>query len=294
MFTPFLRKSTPKNAAGEDFFLLTWDSCRYDAYLAALTPILDAITPARAAYAMATYTLPAHIAMFNGFLPHSFRPEPFYNRYVQQLWRISHRNVHVRPLMSFPLGTPNIVAGLQTQGYFTVGFAAMDWFHDAKILQQGFTHFDVTGTGARRQHKTLFKQLDAHPDQPCFAFINYGESHSPFTYEGLPQPSAEASYSRTRLLDQKGVRTADWTFDQHHFDMQKAAIGFLDSVTGELLAYIKKRNRPTTVIICGDHGECFGEEGLFGHGFYHPKVMEVPLLIFRLNAPPHPSPAAPA
>jgi len=72
--------------------------------------------------------------------------------------------------------------------------------------------------------------------------------------------------------------------------MQKAAAGFLDTVTGELIDYLKKRNRPTTLIICGDHGECFGEEGLFGHAFYHEKVMEVPLLIFRINAPPHEPP----
>ena len=74
--------------------------------------------------------------------------------------------------------------------------------------------------------------------------------------------------------------------------MQVRAAGFLDKMTGELLAYIRRRGRPATVVICGDHGECFGEQGLYGHAFYHEKVMEVPLLIFRLNAPPHDAPAA--
>jgi hypothetical protein len=51
----------------EDFLLVTWDSCRYDVYTAAHTPVLDRYGPAQRAWAMATYTLPAHQAMFNGF-----------------------------------------------------------------------------------------------------------------------------------------------------------------------------------------------------------------------------------
>jgi hypothetical protein len=95
---PFVRDRHEALQAGEDFFLLTWDSCRYDSFLKAKTPVLSAITTPRKAYTMATYTLPAHVAFFNGFLPHSFDPEPFYNRYVQQLWRICHRNVKIKPL----------------------------------------------------------------------------------------------------------------------------------------------------------------------------------------------------
>jgi arylsulfatase A-like enzyme len=69
---------------------------------------------------------------------------------------------------------------------------------------------------------------------------------------------------------------------------------FLDARTGELLDLFRARGRPTTVVVCSDHGECLGEEGLYGHAFYHEKVMEVPLLIFRLNARPHPAPGATA
>jgi hypothetical protein len=44
-------------ADDEDFLLVTWDSCRYDAYGAARAPALDACAAARSAWAMATYTL---------------------------------------------------------------------------------------------------------------------------------------------------------------------------------------------------------------------------------------------
>ncbi len=57
-----------------------------------------------------------------------------------------------------------------------------------------------------------------------------------------------------------------------------------------LLECFLTRGRPTTVVVTADHGECLGEEGLYGHAFHHEKVMEVPLLIFRLNAAPHAPP----
>jgi hypothetical protein len=38
-----------------------------------------------------------------------------------------------------------------------------------------------------------------------------------------------------------------------------------------------------TVIICADHGDCWGEDGLWEHGVSHEKTLEVPLL-FRLVA----------
>jgi arylsulfatase A-like enzyme len=52
---------------------------------------------------------------------------------------------------------------------------------------------------------------------------------------------------------------------------------------GDLLDTVDSVGRPTLVVICGDHGECFGEDEHWGHGFYHPKVMEVPMIIHFMN-----------
>ena len=30
-----------------------------------------------------------------------------------------------------------------------------------------------------------------------------------------------------------------------------------------------------------DHGECFGEQGFYGHGFYHPTLFEASIVIFN-------------
>ncbi|HEY8503748.1 MAG TPA: sulfatase-like hydrolase/transferase [Gemmataceae bacterium] len=277
----------------EDFLLITWDSCRYDAYQQARTPVLDAHATARPAWAMATYTLPAHVAMFQGFLPHVAAPEPLYNRFCQQLWRISHRNLLVKPLVTFPKETRSIADGLRARGYLTAGSAALDWFRDAPVLREGFEHFSVPGTMARLQNEELIRLVEREArDRPCFVFVNYGETHSPFRHEGMPKTGSgvDERFRRRHLYNQAGVFQEKWTFDEEAFRRQVACAEYLDARTGELLELFRRRGRPTTVVICGDHGECFGENGLWGHAFYHEKVMQVPMLIFRLNAPPHPAP----
>lgn len=274
----------------EDFLLVTWDSCRYDAYCEARTPALGRFGQARRAWAMGTFTLPSHLAMFHGFLPHVFAPEPLYNRHRRQLWRISHRNVHATPLVTFSLGAGNIVSGFRKRGYFTVGVAAMDWFRDAAELRTGFAQFSVTGIAARKQNDLIIRLIErkaAH--RPCFAFVNYGETHSPFRHEGMPDgdPGVDERFSLGRLFNQPGLLEKDWQFDTESYQRQVACASYLDARTGELIDFFCARGRPTTVVVCSDHGECFGENGLYGHAFYHERVMEVPLLIFRLNAPPH-------
>ena len=272
----------------EDFLLVTWDSCRYDAYLKARTPALDAHALPRRAWAMATYTLPAHVALFQGFLPNADTPEPFYNRFRRQLWRIAHRNLHQPPLVTFPKGTSSIPEGFRRRGYFTAATAAMDWFRDAAVLRDGFEWFRVPGTGARRQNEELIAAVERRAkDRPVFAFVNYGETHSPFRHEGMPGAKTEVDerFRRRRLYNQSGVASEDWAFDEEAFQRQVACAEYLDARTAELVEAFERRGRPVTVVVCADHGECFGENGLWGHALYHEKVMEVPLMIFRVNAP---------
>ncbi|HXG08467.1 MAG TPA: sulfatase-like hydrolase/transferase, partial [Gemmataceae bacterium] len=177
--------------------------------------------------------------------------------------------------------------------FFTAGSAAMEWFRDAPVLREGFEHFEYTGTAARQQNEALIRLVERQAGRrPCFLFVNYGETHSPFRYEGMPptDPAVDRRFSKRRLFNQSGLRKDDWTFDEEGFARQVACAEYLDARTGELIDLMRRRGRPTTVVVCGDHGECFGEHGMYGHGFHHEKVMEVPMLIFRLNAPPHPPP----
>ena len=40
-----------------------------------------------------------------------------------------------------------------------------------------------------------------------------------------------------------------------------------------------------SILLCSDHGDCWGEDGLWEHGIHHEMVLTVPMII-RLNSKP--------
>jgi hypothetical protein len=260
--------------------LLTYDSCRFDTLLAADTPVLDSFVQPLAAQAPGNFTFPAHQAMFVGQLPLVSEDIPYYNRFRKQL--IGLANVgEVRVVADARIrvsSTWNVITGLSTAGYNTLGAGAMNWFRQHS-LTEGFDDFLFTGTDARGQIDFVLSKVD--PGRPYFAFINFGETHAPFGYEGK---SGRCS------LDVR-ARAMTWPPRQHGpvgraseaFGHQVEAAEFLDRQLPRLFSGLPG---DTVVIVCADHGECFGEDGCWGHGFNHPKVLEVPLAIFRLDGSP--------
>lgn len=237
-------------------------------------PYLNSICPARRAYAQATFTYAAHMAMFQGILPHVAERIPFYNRYEKQLIRIANRATTAPSLVSFDSGTVNIVAGFSQRGYYTLGLGAMEWFRHPHLTEP-FEEFHMTGIHASKQVDILLDRVER--DQPYFALLNLGETHDPYRFS-TDHRIPHSMTSRRRQYD-----FPQQQFDEEGWNSQIGCCEYLDSKLAELLTCLREFERPTIAIVCGDHGECFGEEGLFGHGFYHPKVMEVPLAIFELN-----------
>lgn len=277
---PFAKR--PSTASGssdtpaESFLFVTYDSCRYDAYIEAQTPVLDRHVEVRKAFSQATYTYASHASMFQGILPHVFTEEPYYNRFVLQMWRISHRKA-VKARVTFD-GAKSIVDGFNKKGYFTCATAAMAWFRNNPQLREFWQSYEWTGIDAQRQVNWTKQQLRNHPNEPFFAFINFGETHSPYKFAG------QAGLEGDAPARQKGGVKKESFFDEETWRMQVRCVEFLDERMGELLDFFQESKRDVTVVMCGDHGDCFGEDGLYGHGFYHPKVMEVPMGIFDFKA----------
>ena len=225
--------------------------------------------------------------MFQGMLPHVFCDEPFYNRGIRQMWRMRDKPGKKPALIEFPLETGSIIGGFVDAGYHVTGTAAMAWFRNPKPLRQQFPRFEFTGIDAKRQIDFILSEWKSRGEKPFFGFINFGEGHGPYIHEGMP--GAEGVKGKTgtadfRLRPHVGKRRSDqWKFDEELWLRQVECISYLDARIGNLLDGIGKDRQPITIALCSDHGECFGEEGLYGHGFYHPKIMEVPLLIFRMN-----------
>ena len=259
----------------ENFLLITWDSCRWDSVAHAVTSTLDEIGGVRVAQAHGTFTYPAHMAIYQGILPHSDASLPYYNRYVRQLVKIARPGAAPGgSLIEFPSGTVDIIRGFSDAGYVTFGWGAVGWFRH-KLLQEPFDRFAFTGTHASRQ-VAEFARSTADLSRPFFALINFGETHYPYEYSerGIEIP-----------LLSPARRPIGWAgeIDRQGLFAQRRCCEYLDGKLGEILAHLQSLSRPTILVLTADHGECFGEDGLVGHGFYHPKVMEVPLLIAEVD-----------
>lgn len=262
------------NTISPNILFVTLDSCRWDSYERAAMPVLNSICPARRAYAQATFTYAAHMAMFQGILPHVPERLPFYNRYERQLIRIANRATAVPSVVSFDSGTVNIVTGFRQRGYYTLGLGAMEWFRHPHLAEP-FEEFHMTGIHASKQVDILLDRVK--PDQPFFALLNFGETHDPYKFSADDRiPHSMTAHTREHDFLQG-------QFDEEGWSSQIRCCEYLDTQLAALLTCLREFERPTITVVCGDHGECFGEDGLFGHGFYHPKVMEVPLAIFELN-----------
>ena len=161
--------------------------------------------------------------------------------------------------------------------------------------------------GSRKTAATINRDalawIDAQPqDQPFFAFLNYYDAHGPYetpagTIRQFAQPGATEAADAARVHEFEGMAKAPNPADPEatgHVQAVGAAasrimvdhyddcIATLDAEIGRLLATLEARGtlRNTLVIITSDHGEHFGDRGLFGHGnsLYHP-LIDVPLIV---------------
>ena len=263
-----------------NFLLLTYDSCRYDVLVAARTPVLDSFAPIVRADAPATFTYASHQAFFVGMLPNAVENLPYYNRFRRQLIGLAGvgEGQVVKDAFRQVRSSWNVVQGLRDEGYQAVGAGAVSWFQQ-ESLTSAFERFLFTGTDADRQIDYLLTEID--PARRFFGFINFGETHAPYVFKG--QPVRCAVDVRARRMRWPPLTSGSSGFSREAFDCQVAAAEFLDSRLPRLLDALPG---DTVVILTADHGECFGEDGYWGHGVNHPKVFEVPLSIFRVDRQP--------
>ncbi len=261
-----------------NLLLVTYDSCRYDVLLDARTPILDSFGEVLPAQAPGNFTYPSHQAMFAGILPNADSPRPFYNRFCRQLLGlvgVGELQVSSGAMLGVS-STWNAVDGLGRAGYKTVGAGAMNWFRQ-ESLTSCFQSFRFTGTAADEQ--IGFVLGETRGAAPFFAFINFGETHAPFSFAGKTEPCPVDVRARVMSWPPQ-LAPGPVGRDNPAYSHQVAAAEFLDTRLPRLFAGLPA---DTVVVLCADHGECFGEDGYWGHGINHPKVLEVPLAIFRLD-----------
>lgn len=100
---------------------------------------------------------------------------------------------------------------------------------------------------------------------PSFVFVNVGETHVPYWHPGAtwsPRDNPCVPFGERNDAETCRVR-------------QSACLAWVDAALEPLLASFSQ----ATTMVCADHGDCWGEDGLWEHGIWHEKTMEVPLWV---------------
>jgi len=249
---------------------ITLDSCRYDTFAAADAPNLKALGELHRAMAPGNFTYGSHAAMFVGFTPGvAARAEPFVNPKFGKIFKIAGGGFPGKGTEFMTLAGRNIIDGLKRKGYLTIGSGAVGWFdprtETGRHLTQDFDQFYFSGDSASLPRQLAWLETLLDPGRPVFAFLNIGETHVPYHFEGAPWDSGYnpcVPFSANNDAEECRRR-------------QRACLEYADARLAPLLSAFSA----ASTVVCADHGDCWGEDGLWEHGIHHEKVLEVPLLL---------------
>jgi membrane-anchored protein YejM (alkaline phosphatase superfamily) len=262
----------------ESVLFVTLDSCRYDSFMESNLPAMKNIGPVWKTMAPGNFTYASHMAMFMGFTPgNAHLRKTGVNPKYSKIFRMIQGGLAGQKESCFLLQGRNIIDGFSRLGYRTLGSGAVGWFNPetetASNLVADFHDFFYPGNtwSLERQLKWLAQQMEMTWDQPLFLFLNIGETHVPYYFAGAPwspdnNPCVPFAEDNDAWESRRRQRLALEWVDQH-------------------IASLLKAFSHSTIVLCADHGDCWGEDGLWEHGISHEKVLEVPLL-FRIGQIP--------
>jgi len=253
---------TPSSTTADRFpaapiILISIDTLRADhlpvyGYREGSTPALDRLARSSAvfddAYSQCPLTLPSHTSLLSGRLP-------------------LHHGVRDNIGYTVAPNERTLAARLKAAGYATGGAVSSYVLRHQTGIDRGFDFFDdaieVAGTGdslsesqrdGRVTVDALAGWIDAHADQPIFAFLHLYEPHAPYT----PPPS----------------HTMAQPYD--------GEIAYADELVGRLVDRLNARGLfdRSILAVVSDHGEGLGDHGEAEHGLLlYREALRVPLII---------------
>lgn len=204
--------------------MLCLDSVRYDTYVKAETPNMDAVNKPRRVYSFACWTIPSIFGYLMGFPPIGTGRYDFIPGSKKYSWAPEY--LTKRAYSTVLLSTSAMMAKLNS---ITEGFFRKYWKHFINPVEKG-TPALIT---------TLERIVVIDPQQPHFVFMLLMDTHHPYQWGD-------------------GARELIPAEPQKNFDGQVKSIEYIDSLFPRIIRSLSNMGRPTRVIITSDHGELFG------------------------------------
>lgn len=260
--------------------LFVMDTTRADAVSAngavqGTTPTLDALAAGGVAfdraYSAAPWTLPSHASLFTGQLPSAHGVDWLHLQAPDDLVMLAER--------------------LRDAGYDTWGFSENVWISRGFNMAQGFERFRFRGVLKRGPavETVLRRWLQRRSGaKPLFLFVNVLDAHWPYKVRGDdPFLPAGVSSEQARLVPQTAAHylCSDEPRDAELAVLRGLYLGDVraaDSQLASVLQLLRSQGLSENLItiVTSDHGEHFGEHGLFGHQFsVRSELLHVPLVV---------------
>ncbi len=247
-----------------NLLVVTIDTCRADrigAYgcQAAQTPSLDGLARRgilfEKCYSSVPLTLPSHCSLFTGRYPvgHLVRNNGTYYLNPSQI---------------------TLAEVMKDNGYLTSAVVAAFVLLSKFGLNQGFDSYDDTldthrvfnnfasEMTAGEVYEKFSRWFDKKGRQKIFCWLHFYDPHAP--------------YAPPREYADRFPNNGEGLYD--------GEIAYVDDTIGRVIKGLEDKGvlRNTLIVVCGDHGEAFGEHGEFEHGvFCYEEALKVPLILFN-------------
>jgi hypothetical protein len=251
---------------------VTLDCLRFDVARGCLdagcTPVLARQLPPEgweARETPGTFTLPAHLAFFHGFLPTPLGPGPHPRLFALEF----EGSLTIAPTTWTFAGVPDVIAGFRRLGYRTFCVGGVGFFNKKRSLGHvlpGFFDDSVwapelgvaaKGSTAAQVRAALDWLKTIPPSDKVLLFINVSATHPPHAHY-VPGAARDCPES------------------------QAAALAYVDSQLPPLFDALRRRGECFCLVLA-DHGVAHGEDGRWGHRIAHPTVTTVPYAHFFLH-----------
>jgi len=285
------------NISDYNVIFITVDSLPYTVAKSVEGLYLNNICSLQEAETHGTYTYPSHQSFFIGMLPRPVDQNYLYLGKYKQIWR-SSLSRKSNKIVAITFDDTNILNHYRKLGHQVLGFGGVTYFDTnskSNSLPFLFDKFIFFGPHEKKYNLRPFPRNREwfpllHTDriigeiekEPYFLFINSNATHVPYDNpESIIEEEDKILMNRLFLEhSSKAIHTQKnlpFTKNEHErlIDLQKKSLQWVDRKIEELLASLP-RTRPTILIVCGDHGEEFGEGGRYGHAHAHRSVMRVP------------------
>lgn len=257
------------------------------------------------AYAASSWTLTAHASLFTGRWPYEHKADggrsldDTYPTIAEALasrgYRTGAFNGNFETVTSrwgFARGFHHFEDYYQTLPQLAVS-SFYGRFLEYYVLHKVFNmEFSIDRRWSPGVNQSALDWIDQDDERPFFAFINYYDVHAPYI---SPERARFSEFENPG-----GLVNTDWTTAgiynpktpeqvQGEIDAYDGGIYYNDGQIQTLLDELEKRGvlEDTIVIITSDHGELFGEHGLWEHhnSLYRP-VIHVPLIVWQPKSIP--------